>query len=339
MTVPTAPDDHGGGGPRPTVLVLDPIADSAIRRLREDFTVVVRLRPEPDVLRELVGDAHVVVLRSGVRLPAAVFAAAPSLRLVIRAGVGTDNIDMVAAELAGVRVVNIPNASAQAVAELAFGLLLGVVRRVALADRQVRGGAWRKDDLLGVELGGRTLGIVGVGAIGSRIARIGAGFGMRRLGTVGRPGPRRAAELAELGVVLTELPELLATSDVVCLALPLTEDTRGLIGAAELAMMRRDAVLVNVARAGVVDEDHLVDALRAGRLAGAATDVPAGEGRTLLRELDNVVITPHIGAMTVDTQERIGQRVVELATEEFGGTAPGALPAGAAVTAGGGVPG
>lgn len=301
----------------PRVLVLDPVADTALRALREGFDVVVRLRPDPDALLALARDADVIVLRSGVRLPAAVFESAPGLRLVVRAGVGLDNIDVDAAAAAGVRVVNIPAESATAVAELAFGLMLALLRNVALADRQVRDGRWRKHELVGGELEGRVLGVVGLGAIGSRVARIGRGFGMRCLGSVARPGPERAAELAADGVRLTDLPRLLADSDVVCLAVPLDHRTRHLIAMPQLTAMRRTAVLVNVSRGDVVAEGDLHAALRAGVIAGAATDVHEVEGETKLAEFDNVVLTPHIGAMTAETQERIGQRVVALVHEEF----------------------
>ena len=301
------------GDRRPTVLILDPLHEDAIERLSERFSVTVRLQPPPAELVTLVRDATVIVLRSGVRLPADVFAAAGRLKVVARAGAGVDNIDLTAARRHDVVVFNVPGGSAGAVAELAYGLLLAAMRQIALADRQVRNGVWDKAALAGAELSGKTLGIVGLGAIGSRISRIASGFSLRVLATVGRPSPSRAADLATGGVTLTDLRMLLHTSDVVCVAVPLSATTRGLIGRDELASMKSTAYLVNVSRGGVVDEDALLAALRAGDLAGAGLDVHASEGGGVhaFAHMDNVVLTPHIGAMSVDAQRAIGDVVAD----------------------------
>ncbi|MEV0191679.1 amino acid adenylation domain-containing protein [Kitasatospora purpeofusca] len=300
------------GVPRTRVLVLDPIDPGALDELRRRYDVTVALRPPVDELLRLVRDQEVVVLRSGVRLDAAVIAAAGRLKVIARAGSGIDNIDVGAARAAGVTVFNIPAVSAPAVAELALGLMLTVGRHLALADRQVRSGIWNKAALSGVELGGKTLGLVGYGRIGSRIAALGRALGMRVLVDVARPDDDRRHELERLDYELAPLKTLLPAADVVCLAVPLTDRTHHLIDAAALAAMKPTALLVNVSRGLVVDEAALYEALAEGRIAGAGLDVVAEEGRpNRLHELDNVVITPHIGAMSVDSQVRIGRILVD----------------------------
>ncbi|SDT80459.1 D-3-phosphoglycerate dehydrogenase [Streptomyces sp. TLI_053] len=300
------------GAPRVRVLVLDPIDPGALDELRRRYDVTVALRPPVDELLRLVRDQEVIVLRSGVRLDASVIAAAGRLKVIARAGSGIDNIDVGAARKAGATVFNIPAVSAPAVAELALGLMLTVGRHLALADRQVRSGIWNKAALSGAELGGKTLGLVGYGRIGSRIAALGRALGMRVLVDVARPDDDRRHELERLDYELAPLKTLLPAADVVCLAVPLTDRTHHLIDAAALAAMKPTALLVNVSRGLVVDEDALYEALAEGRIAGAGLDVVAEEGRpNRLHELDNVVITPHIGAMSVDSQVRIGRILVD----------------------------
>lgn len=298
------------------VLMVDPIHPDALDDLRRRYQVALHPKPAPGQLVELARTADALVLRAGVRVTREVIAAAPRLRTVIRAGVGLDNIDVEAAARAGVEVRNVPGGSSDAVAELALGLMLAVCRRIVVGDRHTRSTVWHKQGLMGSELRGKTLGLIGFGGIGSRIASLAQGFGMEVVVAVARPGRDRARQLAERGIRLVALGELLPAADVVCLSVPLTADTRGLIGRAELALMKPDSYLVNVARGGTVDEEALLEALRSGALAGAATDVLAREGApTELAALDNVVLTPHIGALTREAQRRIGERVVELLDE------------------------
>ncbi|WUI00415.1 hydroxyacid dehydrogenase [Spirillospora sp. NBC_00431] len=304
------------------VLVVDPLHEEAIAELRRSFEVRSVIRPPEAHLRSLLRDADVLVMRSGIKLIADHFAVAERLRIVARAGVGVDNIDLAAARRAGVRVFNVPDASADSVAEFAFGLILTVARRISLADRQVRDHQWNKAELAGTELRGKTLAVIGLGRIGSRVARLGRGFGMDIVAVV--PDPDGATRD---GVKVATLPTALARADVVILAVPLTEQTRRLITRDELALMKDSAYLVNVSRAEVVDEDDLYEALCTGRLAGAAVDVLAKERQaTRLGELPNVVLTPHIGAMTDDAQRRIGRAVVEsIRTLLAGGSVTGLL--------------
>ncbi|SDK21041.1 D-3-phosphoglycerate dehydrogenase [Actinopolyspora mzabensis] len=302
------------------ILVVDPVHAEALARLRAEHEVVVRLQPSTAELCSLIEDIDVLVARSGVLITEEVLDAGNRLQLIVRAGVGTDNVDLDAARSAGVHVCNVPGASANAVAELAIGLLLAVTRGIVRGDGQVRQGVWNKSDFEGTELRGRTLGLVGLGNIGTRLAEIGRGFGMRVVGNVSSPDPVRREKWAEHGVDLLSLPDLLATSDVVSLQTPLTELTHGLIGYSELAAMKSSAVLINVSRAGVVLDDELFAALRDGRIAGAGLDVLATEsGLGRFAELDNVVLTPHIGAMTEDTQRRIGQAVTDAVSAHLRG--------------------
>jgi phosphoglycerate dehydrogenase-like enzyme len=226
------------------------------------------------------------------------------LRMVVKYGSGMDNIDVAAAERLGVRVVSTPGANARSVAELAVALLLALARNVATHDRGVRQGSWKRTT--GIELAGKRLGIVGYGAIGREVAEIARrGLGMEVV--VHDPFVEEAA------VPLLPLDEVLATSDAVSLHLPLTNETRGLIGSSELAAMKSGAFLVNTARGGLVDEVALADALRSGHLAGAALDGFEEEplGASPLRELDNVVLSPHAGAATREAVLRTATRAVD----------------------------
>ncbi len=309
------PDRSTGSSPvagRLRILVLDPLDEDVIAQLSRSHEVRVHIKPPADELAALMSEADAVIVRSGVKLTGDLIAPAASLKLIVRAGVGTDNIDLSAARAGGVAVFNIPGASAGGVAELSFGLLLALARHIALADRQVRAGLWKKAALVGSELGGKTIGLIGFGAVGSHLARLVRGFDMRVLASVARPTDQRRAECAAAGVELVDLDTLLAESDAVSVQVPLLADTRGLIGSRELDRMKRSSYLINVSRAGVVDEDALYEALTGGVIAGAGIDVHSVEsGESRFGSLDNVVLTPHIGASTAETQKRIGQLVVE----------------------------
>jgi D-3-phosphoglycerate dehydrogenase / 2-oxoglutarate reductase len=292
------------------MVVLDPITTEAIAELEHHFDVVVRIRPHERELPDLLRDAEVIVVRSGVSVTKEMIATAPVLRLIARAGTGIDNIDVDAARQAGVMVCTIPGASAASVAELAFAMIFTLSRKVLMADRQLRAGIRAKESLIGTELVGKTLGVIGLGAVGSRIANIGHALGMDVLGVVRSPAVHRSAPQHE-GVTLVDLCSALRCSDVLCVAVPLTPETTHLIGRNELRLMKVSALLVNIARGGVVDEAELIEALRTGRIAGAGLDVGGHErASTPLVGMDNVVLTPHIGAMTVDAQARIGRALV-----------------------------
>ncbi|QMU73540.1 3-phosphoglycerate dehydrogenase [Streptacidiphilus sp. P02-A3a] len=303
--------------------MVDPIDADATRRLRLFCDVLVRLEPPEAVLPGLLREVDGIVLRRGTLLPETVFASAGRLRLVACAAAGVDHIDLVAARQAGVHVVHVPGESARAVAEFTLGLMLALVRRIALADRRLRGGNWDQQGLLGTQLSGATLGVVGFGHVGSAIGTLAQGLSMRVLATVSRPDPPRRRELRARDVALVDLPTLLRQSDIVVLAVPLTASTRLLITRRELEQMKRHAFLVNVSRGGVVDEVDLAGALLDGTIAGAALDVFANEGKeSELLRLDNVVATPHIGAATAEAQRQIGDVVVRSVKSFFAGGRP-----------------
>lgn len=298
------------------ILLASPIDPGTVEVLSESHDVVRPAAATPEALREAIADRDAVILRSGVMLSADVLAAAPGLRLLVRAGAGLDNIDLGQARAQGLRVVKIPGMSAPPVAEFTFALLLSLARKVTVADRLLREGRWPKPTLGGPLLHGKTLGIVGAGNIGGLVGQMGAAWGMRAIGCVANPNDTVAQQLLGRGVRLTQFDEVLTTSDFLCLHTPLDESTRHLIGSEALSRMKPGSLLVNVARGGVVDEAALLEALTRGdTVAGAALDVHEIEGegtRSRFAELDNVVLTPHIGAMAVDSQRLIGERIVEL---------------------------
>lgn len=298
------------------ILLASSVDPGTVAALERDHDVIRAFNAPEEELATLARDREILVFRSGVSISAAVLDSAPNLELLIRAGSGLDNVDVEHARSLGVRIVRVPGSSAYPVAELTFGLLLSLVRQVTLADRLLREGHWPKATLGGPLLGGRTLGIVGAGRIGSRVGEMGAAWGMRAIGCVADPNPPVATALAARGILLTDFDTVVAESDFLCLHLPLDERTHHLVDADVLSRMKDGSFLINVARGGVVDERALHAALVAGgNLRGAALDVHEAEGEGVispLAELPNVVLTPHIGAMAWDAQRLIGERVLEL---------------------------
>lgn len=304
--------DLNGGGLRVKRLVLaDPVVPEGLAvleaepRLRiEDHTESTR-----DELRHALRGAAGLIVRSGTRVDAELLEAADSLEVIGRAGVGVDNIDLKAATRRGIAVLNAPGGNTASTAELAFGLLLAAARRIAEADRSVREGLWERKRLRGAQLKGKTLGVIGAGRIGSEVIRRGKAFGMEILVF----DPYLTAERAsDLGLDRVELEELLERADVVTLHVPLNETTRGLIGAPELARMKDDAILVNAARGGLVDEAALAEALTSGRLGAAGLDVYAEEPvppDSPLRDAPNLVMTPHLGASTGEAQREVSREI------------------------------
>lgn len=263
--------------------------------------------PSPEVLRERTAACEGLLCSLTDRVDAALVAAAPRLRAVSSVSVGVDHVDLAALRARKIALGHTPGVLVETTADLAFALLLATARRVVEADRFVRAGGWTParrwelDLMIGRDVHGATLGIVGLGATGQAVARRALGFGMRVLGwsRSGREVP---------GVTGVELPALLAASDYVSVHVALTPETRGLLDAAALARMKPGAILINTARGGIVDEDALAAALRAGRLAGAGLDVfaeePVPQDSPLLA-LPNVVALPHIGSASLATRARM----------------------------------
>ncbi len=308
------------------ILIASQIAPAALETLRSAHDVCLAIGASEDELAVAAADREAIVFRSGVTIgPGAL--AAPDLRLLVRAGSGLDNLDLQAVRDRGIELVRIPGPGAQAVAELTFGLMIALARSIVLADGYLRDAHWKKSELVGYGLRGKRLGIVGLGSIGSRVAALGSAWGMRPIGVVEHPSEERAHTFAADGIDLAPLDQVLEEADFLSVHTPLTEATRGLIGARELAIVKPGAFLVNIARGGVVDETALLAALQpGGRVRGAALDVHAAEGegrRSPLADLPNVVLTPHIGAQTIDAQEEIGREVIAIIAARSGRPAGG----------------
>jgi D-3-phosphoglycerate dehydrogenase len=290
------------------ILVAESVAREGLELLRAHHEVDERLGLGRDELCGIIAEYDALVVRSQVHVDAELIAAGNRLVVIGRAGVGVDNVDLDAATRAGITVVNAPTGNTIAAAEHTLALLFGLARRIAPADASVRRGEWRRSEFTGLELRGRTLGIVGLGKIGQALAVRARAMEMPVLGADPYITPEQAANH---GVELVSFDELLARSDVVTIHVPLTRTTRGLIGREQLARMRPGALLLNVARGGIVDETAVADALRSGRLGGAAVDVFDEEppvGSPLL-DAPNTLLTPHLGASTAEAQVLVSEEV------------------------------
>jgi phosphoglycerate dehydrogenase-like enzyme len=298
------------------ILIASSISPEAIEQLKKNHDVVCAFNASVDRLKSLIGDREILICRSGVTISAEVMACAPKLKLIIRAGSGTDNIDVDYVHRRGIQLERIPEPGAKAVAELTFALMLGLARNLLHADRMLRQGHFAKNELSGYLLRGKVLGIIGAGNIGALAGQMGAAWGMKVLGCVEGPSPALAAELREKGIQLTDCCEVISQADFLCLHVPLTAATRDMINAEVLSRMKPGSYLINMARGGVVDEQALYQALIAGKtLRGAALDVHQieKEGQVSpLAALPNVILTPHLGAQTVDSQREIGGRILEI---------------------------
>ena len=295
---------------KPVCVVAEPIADSGLELLR-GACEVVEFAPGADLAAALA-EAEALVVRSATKVDAALIASAPRLRVIGRAGVGVDNVDVAAATAAGIVVCNAPEANVVSAAEHALALLLSLARNVSVAERSLREGGWERERFAGVELDGKTLSLLGFGRIGRLVATRARALGMH---IVAYDPYVTAERMAELGVESAETIEAaLSAADVVSLHLPVTEATRGLIDTTRLALLRPGALLVNAARGALVDEAALVAALSSGRLGGAALDVFVQEplaADSPLRDAPNVVLTPHLAGSTHEAQDRAGVVVAE----------------------------
>jgi D-3-phosphoglycerate dehydrogenase len=292
------------------ILVADPIADEGMQILRSHADVDVKPNLQPEQLKAVIADYDAIVVRSQTRVGAEAIEAGRKLKVIGRAGVGTDNIDVGAATRNGIVVVNAPTGNTIAAAEHTIALMLALARNIPEAHRQLSSGKWQREKLVGSELRNKTLGVIGLGNVGSEVAKRAHAFEMRILAH----DPFISSEYARnLSVELVPLDELLQQADFVTLHVPLTAGTRKLIGTRELAKLKPTARIVNCARGGLIDEEAVVEAIRAGRLAGAAFDVFANEPVTdspLFQE-DRVLVTPHLGASTVEAQTSVARDVAE----------------------------
>ena len=305
------------------ILVADPIAEDGVARLRAAGEVDVAVGLDPAALRERIAQYDALVVRSETKVTAEVLDAAPRLRVVGRAGVGVDNIDIEAATRRGVLVLNAPTGNTIAATEHAIAMMLALARNLPAADRSLRAGLWERSRFMGIELRDKTLGVYGLGKIGFEVARIAReGLHMRVIAH----DPLVTADRAQqAGAELCDFETLLTQSDFLTVHVPLTDATRGVIGAAELARMRTGARLINVARGGIIDEHALAGAIRGGHIAGAAIDVftkePPDPGHPLL-QLEQVVVTPHLGASTREAQVNVAFDVADQIVEYLAGGTP-----------------
>ncbi|MBP1643214.1 MAG: serA [Acidobacteria bacterium] len=301
------------------ILIADPLEKSGIDILRSagaEVTVVESAdRPR---LKELIADADALVVRSATKVTRELLAAAPKLKVVGRAGIGVDNVDVPAATELGVLVVNAPTANVMSAVEHTFALLLALARHIPAADASMKRGEWDRKTFKGVELQGKTLGLVGFGKIGQRVGARARAFEME---VIFVDPAIDAARGRQLGAEKVTVDELVERADVVSFHCPLNPGTRGILGAERIARLRKGALVVNCGRGGVVDETALLAALESGHLAGAALDVYEQEppNRPELARHPRVVATPHIGAQTDEAQERIAVETANMVIAALAG--------------------
>ncbi|MCI0894187.1 MAG: phosphoglycerate dehydrogenase, partial [Chloroflexi bacterium] len=294
----------------PKILVADPIAQEGVDLLSSRAQVDVKIGLKPEELLEILPEYDALVVRSETKVTAEAIRAGKRLQVIARAGIGVDNIDLEAATSAGIAVVNAPTGNTVAAAEHTMALMLALARNIPDAHHSVKGGEWRRSAFMGIEVRNKTLGIAGLGRVGTEVARRAQSFGMRLLGYDPFVSPDYALRL---GVELMPLDALLAESDFVTLHTPLTDSTQHLIGARQLSLIKPGARLINVARGELIDEDALLEALNGDRLAGAALDVFAQEppGDNPLLSHPKVVATPHLGASTEEAQREVAIEAAE----------------------------
>ncbi len=292
------------------IMVSDGLSPDGLERLRAGAEVTAQPKITADELYQALPEFDALIVRSRTKVTAHLLEAGERLKVVGRAGVGVDNIDLAAASARGVIVVNSPLAASIAVAEHTLALMLALARAIPMADGGIKRGEWLKSKLMGVELYGKTLGLLGVGRIGAAVADRAAAFGMAVLAYDPYLTPE---QIGQRGATAASFDEVLAEADFVSTHLPLTPETRGMLGSAAFGKMKPGAHLIAAARGGVVDEDALLAALESGQVAGAALDVFATEpvGDSPLAKHPRVVCTPHIGAQTEEAQARAGVDIAE----------------------------
>jgi len=312
---------------KPVVLIAEELSPATIAVLGDDFEVRHCNGADRTELLAAIGEAHAILVRSATKVDAEAIAAAPNLKIVARAGVGLDNVDVPAATAANVLVVNAPTSNIVSAAELAVALLLANARNVVPANITLKDGEWKRSKFGGIELQDKTVGIVGLGKIGQLVAKRLAGFDVNFVAydPYVTESPAGGPEIK-----LVSLDELLAVSDFITIHIPKTPETVGLIGAEALTKVKPSVRIINAARGGVLDEAALYDAIVEGRVGGAGLDVYATEPCTdsPLFGLEQVTATPHLGASTEEAQEKAGVAVAESVVALFAGNdVPGAVNA------------
>ena len=290
------------------VLVSDPIAAEGVQILKDaGFEVVEKTGLSPEELAKVIPGFDGIIVRSATKVTKDVIQAADKLKVIGRAGIGLDNVDRETAKQKGIKVVNTPTATSISVAELALGMMFAAARGIAQATASTKAGKWEKKKFKGFELYGKNLGIIGIGRIGTEVAKRAKALGMK---AVAYDPQVKSSDYAQL----VDLDTLLKTSDYITLHIPKTNETSHMLNKAAFDKMKEGVVIINCARGGVVDEQALYDAIKAGKVRMAGVDVyesePATDNR--LFELDQMILTPHIGAQTKEGQTRAGTQIAEL---------------------------
>ncbi|MGD9116147.1 MAG: phosphoglycerate dehydrogenase [Dehalococcoidia bacterium] len=303
------------------VLVADKLAEEGINIMRPHAEVDVKTGLKPEELIAIIGDYDALVVRSQTQVTADVIKAGKKLQVIARAGVGVDNVDIEAATQNGIIVVNAPTGNTISAAEHSIALMLSLARNIPQAHSVLRGGAWKRNDFMGTEVRDKTLGILGLGNVGSEVAKRARGLQMKLIGN----DPFVSVEHAKrLQVKLVSVEEILKEADFITLHMPLNDSTRGMIGTRQLAMVKPTARIINTARGGLIDEAALAKAVKEGKLAGAAIDVFPEEPCTdsVLFEEDRIIVTPHLGASTAEAQAMAASDVAEQVVDILQGKPP-----------------
>ena len=299
------------------VLVADPIAESAVEKMKSaGLEIVIRDKEKDGPLEEQIKGFDCIIVRSATKITREVINAADSLRLIVRAGVGLDNVDQEAAKEKGIKVMNTPEAPSVSVAEMVFAHMFALSRNITQADASMKSERWEKKKLKGTELWNKTLGIVGFGRIGIEVARRAKAFGMN---VMAYDVIDIDEQCKELGVARASLSDIIERADYITVHVPLLPQTRGMIGSEELERMKPTAFIINTARGGVIDEKALIKALDEGKIAGAGLDVFETEPPDdwTLAKHPKVVATPHIASSTVEAQARVGDLTAEKVIKEL----------------------
>jgi len=295
-----------------SVLICDQVAP-ILNEILQKNGLKITYEPEitPDQIKEKIGNYEIVIVRSRTKITKEMIDKATKCKIIARVGVGLDNIDVAAAKTKGIRVINAVEGAMNAVAELVLGLMLSLAREIPRADREIRNGNWLKKELMGSELSGKYLGIVGLGNIGKKLARHAKSLNMNIIGYDVIPIPEDFSR--EIGLVKTDLDTLLSSADYISFHVPFTPETHHLVNVQRIGKMKKTAYLINTSRGEIIDENALYDALKEGKLAGAALDVFEKEPATgnKLATLPNVICTPHIGAQTREAQALAANVIAE----------------------------
>ena len=294
------------------VLIADDMSKRAVEILQKaGFTVDVKVGLKPEELASIIGQYHGLGIRSATKVTAAILENPGSLKIIGRAGVGVDNIDVKAAAAKNVLVINTPQGNAAAAAEMAIGLMFALARKIPQAAETMRQGIWEKKKFMGVEIAGKTLGVIGLGNIGRQAAERGVGL---KMSVIGYDPIMKSESGLPAGVKLASLDDVITKSDFITLHVPLTPETKNLFDTATFARMKKGSYLINCARGGIVNEEAVLEALKSGQLAGAALDVFGKEPPepAPLSAHENLIASPHLGASTREAQEKVAIELAEV---------------------------